>query len=168
MLGLLVPAAWAAPAVQVGEADGKTLVRATAAKLAAWRPEADALVVVVPADSGEIEIGDLPTGITVETLKQGGLSGVLVRGFTGSWQVVQDGANWLIRPGKGLKEDSILMLRDGWRVSGDTLKPQVFTVAGKTWQVALAGRALSVAGSVAGVVKLGHAQSMLSMAPGNS
>ena len=154
---LVTAAAHAAPALVVEDVAGKVLVRAVAAKLAAWRPASDVLVVVIPAGSGEVTVGDVPAGVKVETLAQGNLSGVVVRGVDGSWQVVQDGAKWLIRPGAGLKAESVMMLRDGWRVGGQTVVPQSLTAAGKTWQVGLVDSARSVAGSVAGVVKLGGA-----------
>lgn len=149
----LVPALWAAPAMQVTQADGKMMVRATAAKLAAWRPAPDTLVVVIPAESGELDIGALPSGVKAEKLAQGSLSGVVLTGVNGSWQVVQDGANWLIRPGAGLKAESVLMLRDGWRVGNEMLKPQTIRAAGQQWDVALMSSAKSVAGSVAGAVR---------------
>lgn len=152
---LVAGVAQAAPALVVENAGGKTLVRAVSGKLAAWRPEADALVVVIPAGSGEVEIETLAGGVTAEKVSNGGLTGVVVRGVDGSWQVVQDGANWLIRPGSGLKADSVMMLRDGWRVGGRVVAPQSFNALGKQWQVGLVDSARSVAGSVAGVVKLG-------------
>ncbi len=154
---VLAGAAHAAPALMVEDVGGKTLVRAVAAKLAAWRPERDVLVVVVPASSGEVTIGSLPAGITAEKVTQNGLSGVVVRGVDSSWQVMQDGANWVIRPGAGLKSDSVMMLRDGWHAAGETVKPQAFEAVGKTWQVGLVGSARSFAGSVAGIVKVGGA-----------
>ncbi|RYG62266.1 MAG: hypothetical protein EON60_00365 [Alphaproteobacteria bacterium] len=156
-LWIAAGAAYAAPALIVEDVGGKTLVRAVAAKLAAWRPEQDVLVVVVPATSGEVTIGGLPAGIQAEKITQNGLAGVVVRGVDSSWQVVQDGANWVIRPGTGLKSESIMMLSDGWRVGGQTVKPQSFEALGKAWQVGLVDNARSVAGSVVGAVKLGVA-----------
>lgn len=149
----LVPTLWAAPAMQISQVDGKMMVRATAAKLAAWRPAADTLIVVIPAESGELDIGALPSGVNAEKLMQGNLSGVVLTGVSGSWQVVQDGANWLIRPGAGLKAESVLILKDGWRVGNETFKPQAIRAAGKQWDVALMGSAKSVAGSVSGAVR---------------
>lgn len=157
---MLCGSVWAATSVQVEQIDGKTLIHATATRLAAWRPVADGLVVVVPADSGSVEIGNLPDGVTADKVLQNGLTGVVVHGVTNSWQVVQDGANWLIRPGSGLKAESVLMLRDGWHVGSDTLHPQPLDVLGKSWQVALVNHAQSVAGSVAGVVRLGSGVAM--------
>ncbi|RYG62157.1 MAG: hypothetical protein EON60_00785 [Alphaproteobacteria bacterium] len=156
-LWIAAAAAYAAPALVVEDVGGKTIVRAVAARLAAWRPEQDVLVVVVPANSGEVTIGALPAGIQAEKLTQNGLAGVVVRGVDTSWQVVQDGANWVIRPGAGLKSESIMMLSDGWRVAGQTVKPQSFEALGKAWQVGLVDNARSVAGSVVGAVKLGGA-----------
>ena len=154
-LGMLMagPTAWAAAALQVEQAGGKTIVRATAGKFAAWRAATDTLVVVIPAESGNVEIGALPDGVTAEKVSDNGLNGLVLQGVDGSWQVVQDGANWLLRPGKGMKSESVLMLKDGWRVGNDSIKPQVFHAAGKTWQVGLVDMARSVAGSVSGIVR---------------
>lgn len=162
LLGMMVaaPGAFAA-ALQVEQVGGKTLVRATAGKLAAWRAAADTLVVVIPSDSGTTEIGALPEGVTAEKVSQNGMTGVVVQGVGGSWQVVQDGANWLIRPGTGLKAESVLMLKDGWRVGNETVRPQTFTALGKPWQVGMVDTARSVAGSVSGIVRLGGAAPMM-------
>lgn len=148
-------AAHAAPALMVEDVGGKTLVRAVTSKMAAWRPAQDVLVVVIPASSGEVTIGTLPAGISAEKMTHNGLAGVVVRGVGGSWQVVQDGANWVIRPGTGLKSESVMMLRDGWRIAGKNVPPQSFEAVGKQWQVGLVDNAHSVAGSVVGAVKFG-------------
>ncbi len=149
----LIPSGWAVPAMRVSTVDGKVFVRATAARLAAWRPGQDVLVVVMPVDSGELDVGQLPEGVTSEPVQANGVSGIVLRGVSGSWQVLQDGANWVIRPGAGLKAESVLMLKDGWRVGGETLKPITITAVGRQWDVAMAGTARSVAGSVTGAVR---------------
>ena len=130
------------------------MVRATSNKLAAWRPSTDTMVVVVPEDSGSVDVGSLPNGVTAEKFANNGIVGIVVHGPTGSWQVVQDGAHWLIRPGTGLKPESVLMLRDGWRVGGQSFMPQTVSAAGKDWQVAMVDSAHSVGGSIAGVVRI--------------
>lgn len=155
-LSALSQGVFAAPALQAVAADGKVIVRATAGRLAAWRPAANALIVAVPADSGHVEIGQLPAGVQAQKLEQASLNGIVLQGVPNtSWQVVQDGANWVIRPGKGLKSESVLMLKDGWRVSGETFEPQPFTALGKEWAVAPMDQARSVAGSVTGAVRMG-------------
>lgn len=159
MLGSL-PAAWAQPALQVEGVDGKLLVRAHAARMAAWRPVADGLIVVVPA-GGEVVVGKLPAGVTVEQARDKGLQAVLARGVAGSWKVVQDGQDWLVRPGNGLKSQSAVMLKDAWHTEGATLTPQVFHAFGKDWQVALVDQPLSVVGSVVGGVRLAEGETAM-------
>ncbi len=147
---------WAAPSLDIRSVDGKVLLDAQTERLAAWRPTPKGLIVVMP-EGGEILVGTLPPGVVVEKVANNGLQGVLVFGVESSWRVVKDGPRWLIRPGNGLPSESVLMLRDGWYAAGETLKPQRFDALGASWQVALADRALSLAGSVVGGVKKGDA-----------
>lgn len=151
---LMAPAAaWAAPGLQLDHVDGKLVVRAEAPRMAAWRPTADGLMVVIPA-GGDVKIGAMPADIRVQQTTDGGLQAVLVRGVEGSWKVVQDGANWLIRPGSALKSESAVMLNDSWLAGSETLRPQTLRAFGKDWQVALAERPVSMLGSVVGGVRL--------------
>ncbi len=154
---LMVPAAaWAAPGLQVENVDGKLLIRAEAPRMAAWRPTADGLMVVVPA-GGEVKIGTMPDTVNVQQATDSGLQVVLVRGVESSWKVVQDGPNWLIRPGTALKSESAVMLNDSWLAGSETLRPQTLRAFGKDWQVALAERPVSMLGSVVGGVRLAAA-----------
>ena len=146
---------WAAPGMEVRSADGRVVIDVEAERLAAWRPTPKGLIVVMP-EGGPVVLGNLPAGVTAEALSNNGLQGVLVHGVEGSWRVVQDGPRWLIRPGNGLPSESVLMLRDGWYAAGETLSPRRFDALGKTWQVALTSRAMSLAGSVVGGVKAGE------------
>ncbi|PZP39522.1 MAG: hypothetical protein DI585_03800, partial [Pseudomonas fluorescens] len=143
----------AAPALQVAIADGRTIVKATTDKLAAWRAAKDVLIVAIPENSGEIEVGQLASGVQVERVSENGVNAVAVSGVESSWQVVQDGANWLVRPGKGAPGESVMLLKDGWYVGKDVVVPKTLTIAGKVWQVGMVGEARSVAGSVVGVAK---------------
>ncbi len=154
---LMVPAAaWAAPSLQVTSVDGKVMISAEAARLAAWRPTVDGLMVVVPVGA-EVKIGTMPDTISVQQATDNGLQAVLVRGVESSWNVVQDGQKWLIRPGKALKSESAVMLNDSWLAGNETLKPQLVRAFGKDWQVALAESPVSMLGSVVGGVRLAAA-----------
>ncbi|TKW60690.1 MAG: hypothetical protein DI628_07265 [Blastochloris viridis] len=154
---LVVPTAvWAAPGLQIDAVDGKLLIRAEAARMAAWRPSVDGLIVVVPA-GGEVKIGTLPATVNVQRTTDNGLQAVLVRGVESSWKVVQDGTNWLVRPGTALKSESAVMLNDSWLAGNETLRPQSLRAFGKDWQVALAERPVSMLGSVVGGVRMGAA-----------
>lgn len=151
---VMVLAAGAALAqVAVENTDGQVVVRVDAARVAAWRLDARHLAVVA-ADAAEPEVAALPEGWQAEKVGGGELRGVVLEGPVGSWEVMQDGGRWLLRQGKNtVPGASALLLRDGWRVGGEVVKPARVTVGGEAWDVGLVDRPLSVGGSVVGVVR---------------
>lgn len=156
LLGImLVPAAAGRAAeVRVEQAAGRVVVQADAARLAAWKVGAEDLAVLAPG--AEVRVGALPDGVQAREVSEGGLKGLIVSGIAGPWEVVQDGHDWLIRQGNGgVPAQSALLLRDGWRVGSEVVKPQRVTIDDVKWDVAPLARAVSVGGSVVGAVRRG-------------
>lgn len=156
ILALLVAVLWVGQAhageMRAGQAAGRVVVQADASKLAAWKVDEDALAILAPGV--DVKVGDLPAGVTAREVSDGGLKGLIISGVKGSWEVVQDGKSWLLRPGNSpAPAQSALLLRDGWRVGGTVVKPQTVTIDDVKWRVAPLDRAASVAGSVVGVVR---------------
>jgi tetratricopeptide (TPR) repeat protein len=149
--------------MRAGQAAGRVVIQADAPKLAAWKVDEDALAVLAPGV--DVKVGDLPEGVSAREVNDGGLKGLIISGVKGAWEVVQDGKSWLLRPGNSTAPaQSALLLRDGWRVGGTVVKPQLVTIDDVKWRVAPLDRAASVAGSVVGVVRRDGADTPIAVA----
>lgn len=157
MLAALVAAPFAVRAdVSVDTVDGKVVVHAASARVAAWRPVRDGIAVMAEGE-GDVQIVKLPPKWQGDVIEEGGMHGVYLHGGSaGAWTALQEGGKWIIREGQPQqREVSALLLRDGWRVDGVKIPVREVDVGGATWQVGAISSAQSVAGSVVGMVRKG-------------
>lgn len=153
---VLVSGAVAAYAdVTVETRDDQVVIGVQSPRVVAWKPTREGIAVLAEGE-GEVQIVSLPGGWQGDVLEQNGMHGVFLRGRAASWSAVQESGKWLVREGAPRqKEVSALLLRDGWRVDGVQVPTRRVDVGGQAWQVALLPQALSVAGSVVGIVRQG-------------
>lgn len=143
--------------VTVDTVDEKVVIHAEASRVAAWKATRDGLALLAEGN-GDVQITKLPSGWQGDVIEQNGMHGVFLRAKAGAstWTAMQENGKWLVREGTPQqKQMSALLLRDGWRVDGVRVPVHEVDVAGETWQVGGVGNALSVAGSVVGVVRKG-------------
>lgn len=153
LLALALPVVSAHADVRVESADGRVLLRASAARVAAWKSSPRSLVLLAQG-SGHVDLAAVPRPLQAEAIEQNGYHGVIVRGVEGAWTALQQGDQWLLRSGKPQQPSAgALLLKDGWRVDGKPVSRLTVDVDGARWNVAFLETPLSVMGSVVGLVR---------------